>query len=63
MKLSPRQLEVLTLISRGYSRKEIAGEIGRSESAVRRHVEMIRLKLGARSLAHAVALWVRLVRK
>jgi two-component system, NarL family, nitrate/nitrite response regulator NarL len=46
--LSPRELEVALLVSRGLRNKEIARELRLSEGTVKLHVHHIFLKLGAR---------------
>ncbi len=43
--LSPRELEVLQLIGRGRSNKEIASELGIAEDTVKRHVTNLLAKL------------------
>ena len=53
--LSPRQLEVLTLVARGLSTDGIAVELFISPTTVRAHVRNILDVLGARNRAHAVA--------
>lgn len=51
---SPREREVLALISKGRSNKEIATELGLSEDTVKRHVSNVMDKLGANDRAQAV---------
>jgi PAS domain S-box-containing protein len=53
--LSPREREVVHLVSLGSSGPEIAGELGISHETVRTHVRNAMEKLGARSRAHLVA--------
>jgi pimeloyl-ACP methyl ester carboxylesterase len=53
--LSPREHEVLALVARGLSDREIAAELIVSPHTVHRHVANIRHKLGAGSRASAVA--------
>lgn len=55
--LSPRQAEVLTLISEGFRDKEIAAALGISLNTVGGYVVGLMLKLGARSRPHAVKLY------
>lgn len=57
--LSPRELEVLTLLAEGQSNKEIAALIGTSEETAKAHVRSVLAKLGARSRAHAVTVGFR----
>jgi len=44
--LSPRQRQVLGLLKLGYSVKEIAGEMGVSETTVRTHVTRLKERTG-----------------
>jgi ATP/maltotriose-dependent transcriptional regulator MalT len=53
--LTPRELEVLRLVSRGLNDGEIAGELVVSPHTVHRHVANVRVKLGLPSRAAAVA--------
>jgi PAS domain S-box-containing protein len=53
--LSPREREVVHLVSLGAAGPEIAGELGISHETVRTHVRNAMDKLGARSRAHLVA--------
>ena len=57
MKLSPRQDQVLYLISKGNADKEIAASLSISCATVAFHVGKILIKLRARSRAHAVAIY------
>lgn len=54
--LTYRQQEVLTLISEGHSHKSTASRMKISTWTVRDHTRCIRLTLGARNNAHAVAI-------
>jgi DNA-binding NarL/FixJ family response regulator len=54
--LTPREVEVLTLIARGRSNGEIAGELYLSEPTVKTHVTRIFAKLGVRDRVQAVVL-------
>jgi pimeloyl-ACP methyl ester carboxylesterase/DNA-binding CsgD family transcriptional regulator len=58
--LSRREREVLTLVARGLSEREIAEQLVLSQHTVHRHVANIRHKLGRRSRAAAVAEAARL---
>ena len=63
--LSPREMEILQLISRGYSNKEIAHELGISRQTVKNHMTSILRKLSVndRTQAALYALrrgWIRL---
>jgi DNA-binding CsgD family transcriptional regulator len=57
--LSPRQREVLGLVAAGRTSKEIAGDLGISESTVNWHISNVFGRLGASSRAEAVALAMR----
>jgi RNA polymerase sigma factor (sigma-70 family) len=52
--LTPRELEVLTLLGRGLSNRELADELGLSETTVKTHVTRILTKLRLRDRAQAV---------
>lgn len=52
--LSPREREVLTLMVRGKSNKEIAGTLGITEATVKCHVSVILLRLGVTDRTQAV---------
>ncbi len=53
-RITPKQLEILGLISRGYSNAEIGVIIGSTEETIKSHARTILIKLGARNRAHAV---------
>src|SRR5688572_14842126 len=57
--LSPRQREILALVAAGRTSKEIAGELGISESTVNWHIANVFERLGASSRAEAVAVALR----
>ena len=57
--LTPRQLEILNSLSRGYSNAEIAEVFGINEVTVREHVTNIMAKLDASNRAEAVATALR----
>ncbi|MFD9030676.1 response regulator [Streptomyces sp. NPDC059567] len=54
--LTPREREVLTLMGRGLSNTELAGELTLSEATVKTHVARIFAKLALRDRAQAVVL-------
>lgn len=58
MKLSPREIEVLDLISRGFSDKEIAQELNISARTVQTYVERVNIKLEAKNRTHAVTIFL-----
>jgi len=53
--LSPREIEVLELLVKGFAYKEVAAELGISYSTVQRHIESIYRKLHVHSRTHAVS--------
>lgn len=57
--LTPRELEVLTLLSEGLAQAEIAQRLEISSKTVATHIERILSKLGVRSRAQAVAVAYR----
>lgn len=57
--LSPRQREILALVAAGRTSKEIAGDLGISESTVNWHLSKVFERLGASSRAEAVAIAMR----
>lgn len=58
--LSPREVEILGFAAKGYTYLDTALELGIAPDTVRTHTQHIREKLGARSLAQAVAIGFRL---
>lgn len=55
--LTPRQIEVLELVARGKTNKEIASVLGRSEGTVEVHVTNLLRKYGASNRAGLVAMF------
>jgi DNA-binding CsgD family transcriptional regulator len=53
--LSPREVDVLSMLAIGYSRAQAAEALSISEHTLRVYVESARLKLGATNTTHAVA--------
>lgn len=58
-RLTPREVEILELVARGGSAKEVAVELGIAACTVERHIENVRLKTRTRNRAHMVAVVVR----
>lgn len=58
--LTPRQLEVLTLVGGGLTTREISCELGISAKTVENHKQRIFERLGVNNQAHAVATAMRL---
>ena len=54
--MSPRQIEILKLIAKGLSNKEIANVLGLSTDTVKEHVTKILERIGASSRTEATAL-------
>jgi FixJ family two-component response regulator len=52
--LSPRERQVMTLVTAGLMNKQIAGEIGLAEITVKIHRSHIMRKMGAKSLPDLV---------
>ena len=55
VRLSPREQEVLQLVSEGYSNSMIAGRLHLSENTIKTYVENLLTRLNARNRAEAVA--------
>ncbi len=56
-RLSPRECEVAALVSRGFSNREIAGELHLTEDTVKKHVSSALGKLGVRSRTQLAIAW------
>lgn len=57
--LTPREVEVLGLIARGFGNKEVADVLGTAPGTVKAHVQSILSKLGANDRTHAVTIALR----
>jgi DNA-binding NarL/FixJ family response regulator len=57
--LTPREVDVLRLISGGNANKEIAAQLGLTEETVKGHVKNILAKLGAKDRTHAVTIGLK----
>ena len=57
--LTPREVEVLTLVARGLGNKEVGGVLGTASGTVKAHVQSILSKLGAKDRTHAVTIALR----
>lgn len=62
LRLTSREEEILRLISGGLPNKQIARELGISESTVRTHLERLYARNDLHTRAEAVALWANLNR-
>jgi two-component system NarL family response regulator len=58
--ITPRELEILTLVTRGNANKEIAATLGIAEDTVKQHVSRILQKLDVNDRAQATAEAIRL---
>jgi RNA polymerase sigma factor (sigma-70 family) len=58
--LTPREREVMTLVIAGLLNKQIAGELGTSETTVKNHRHQIMEKMGADSVAELVKMAYKL---
>src|SRR3954454_8773382 len=59
MALTPREVEVLTLVARGLGNREVGDLLGTASGTVKAHVQSILSKLGAKDRTHAVTLGLR----
>lgn len=57
--LTPREVEVLTLVAQGYANKEIAARLGKADGTIKIHVQNILAKLSATDRTHAVTIAVK----
>ena len=54
--LTPREVEVLTLVAQGLGNKEVGDSLGTAAGTVKAHVQSILSKLGAKDRTHAVTI-------
>lgn len=59
MDLSPRQLEIISAMTRGLSNAEIAEMLGIDATTVRNHIVVLFQKLGAANRAEAITIALR----
>ena len=57
--LTPREVDVLSLIARGFGNKEVGDVLGTAPGTVKAHVQSILGKLGAKDRTHAVTMAIR----
>ena len=57
--LTPREVEILTRIARGFSTREVSEQLGISPRTVENHKRRIFVKLDVQNQAHAVAVATR----
>ncbi len=57
--LTPREVQVLSLVARGFGNKEVGDTLGTASGTVKAHVQSILSKLGAKDRTHAVAIALR----
>ena len=57
--LTPREVEVLSLVARGFGNKEVGDVLGTAPGTVKAHVQSILSKLGAKDRTHAVTIALR----
>jgi DNA-binding NarL/FixJ family response regulator len=54
--LTPREIEVLSLVARGFGNKEVGDVLGTAPGTIKAHVQSILSKLGAKDRTHAVTI-------
>ncbi len=59
MELSPKELQVLTLVALGYSDKEVSVQLKLGYGTVRTYLDRIILKLSAKNRTHAVVRYMQ----
>ena len=63
MKLSPKKLQILTLLAKGFTDKEIALKLKISKRTVETHITSIVASLQARNRVNAVAIYMSKTKK
>src|SRR5271156_3001036 len=57
--LTPREVEVLTLVARGLANREIAERLGTASGTIKMHIQNVLGKLGAADRTHAVTIAIQ----
>jgi DNA-binding NarL/FixJ family response regulator len=57
--LTPREIDVISLVARGFGNKEVGDVLGTAPGTVKAHVQSILSKLGAKDRTHAVTIAFR----
>ena len=57
--LTPRQMEILESVTRGFTNADIAKQFGIREQSVKEHISTILAKIGAANRSEAVAITMR----
>lgn len=57
--LTPREVDVLNLVARGFGNKEVGDVLGTASGTVKAHMQSILGKLGAKDRTHAVTIALR----
>lgn len=57
--LTPREEQIIAMLADGDICKTIADKLGLSHRTVEAHVFNLRMALGAKTIGHAVAIWLR----
>ena len=58
-KLTPRQIDILSSVTRGFTNADIAKQLGLQEQSVKEHISAIFAKIGAANCSEAVAITLR----
>ena len=58
-KLTPRQIDILSSVTRGFTNADIAKQLGLQEQSVKEHISAIFAKIGAANRSEAVAITLR----